>query len=279
MVLQITHLNQYLWLAGIVAMGSWQFARPLYEITHPLLRRWGANLSLFAISRVASALILSGGAVATAMAVAGSPIGLLNHSVIPYGVRFVLALLILDLARYGRHWVYHSTALGWRIHQVHHSDPDYDITTGLRFHPVEDLLTGLTDIAVVALVAPPALAVAAGEAIAVLSNLVIHANVRLPGRLDHVLRRFLVTPDVHRIHHSEDSRDHGTNFGILFTLWDQALGTFRARPAAGAANMRFGLRDMRGPAASSVPVLLALPFQGLAGSSPEEVEHSEREVA
>jgi sterol desaturase/sphingolipid hydroxylase (fatty acid hydroxylase superfamily) len=150
----ISHLNQYLWAAGIVAVGLWQFARPVQILNQPLLRRWFANALLFAICRVLSALILSTGAVATAVAVSGSPIGLLNHSAIPYGVRFVLAMLAIDLARYLRHSIYHSTAIGWRIHQVHHSDPDYDVTTGLRFHPVEDLLTGLTDIAVVALLAP-----------------------------------------------------------------------------------------------------------------------------
>jgi sterol desaturase/sphingolipid hydroxylase (fatty acid hydroxylase superfamily) len=271
----IAHLYQYLWLAGIVAVAIWQFARPVHAITQPLFRRWCANLSLFAMSRVLSTLILSSGAVATAIAVARSPIGLLNRSVIPYGVRFVLAMLLLDLARYARHWVYHSTAIGWRIHQVHHSDTDYDLTTGLRFHPVEDVLTGVTDIAVVALLSPPALAVATGEAIAVVSNLVIHANASLPRWLDRVLRRFLVTPDVHRIHHSADSGDHGTNFGILFTLWDRLLGTFRARPAAGPANMRFGLSEMRGPEATSVPTLLALPFQGF----PESRDQDEREVA
>lgn len=115
---------------------------------------------------------------------------------------------------------------------------------------------------------------ATGEAIAVVSNLVIHANASLPRWLDGILRRFLVTPDVHRIHHSANIGDQGTNYGIIFTIWDQLLGTFRRRPAAGTENMRFGLSEMRGPSATSVPALLAMPFQDFPSG-----EQDEREVA
>jgi sterol desaturase/sphingolipid hydroxylase (fatty acid hydroxylase superfamily) len=243
-----------------------------------LLRRWLVNGSLFALARIASALILTGGAVAMAVAVASSPIGLLNRPVLPYPVRFALALLALDLARYLRHCFYHSTALGWRIHQVHHSDPDFDMTTGLRFHPIEDLFTGLTDIAVVALLAPPALAVATGEAIAIVSNLLIHANASLPQWLESALRRCMVTPDVHRVHHVADMQDQNTNFGVVFTLWDHLLGTFRARPTAAPEDLRFGLSEMRGTRTVSLPVLLALPFLGFPGDRDAVLDDESRDA-
>lgn len=239
----------------------WQLARPFHRFTQPLIRRWVANGVLFFLSRILSTVVLTTGAVATALAVGSSPIGILNREAIPYPVRFVLALFALDFARYLRHSVYHRTALGWRIHQVHHSDPDFDVTTGLRFHPLEDLLTGLTDIAAVALLAPPALAVATGEAIAIVSNLVIHANARLPRPVETALRILLVTPDVHRVHHSEEIADQNANYGIVFTLWDRIWGTFKPRPAASPEQMRFGMSEMRDASAISVPTLLALPFR------------------
>jgi sterol desaturase/sphingolipid hydroxylase (fatty acid hydroxylase superfamily) len=185
-----------------------------------------------------------------------NPYGILNRAFLPYSVRFVMSILLLDLIRYFRHYLYHSTALGWRIHQVHHSDPDFDVTTALRFHPFEDLFTGVTDIAVVALLAPPPLAVACGEAIAVVSNLLIHANARLPRPLEALCSSFLVTPDLHRVHHSAEIAHQQSNFGVICSLWDRL---FRTRLSASPTS--FGIDHHPDPYVIHLPALLASPFR------------------
>jgi sterol desaturase/sphingolipid hydroxylase (fatty acid hydroxylase superfamily) len=169
---------------------------------------------------------------------------------------------LLDLLRYGQHYVYHAVPVLWRIHQVHHADPDYDWSTSLRFHPGEVLLTQGIYLAVIAVLAPPAMAVLCLEFADVVENIFVHANVAVPGWIDNRLRRWLVTPDMHRIHHSDEFSEQNSNFGVVFPWWDRLFRTYRQEPAGGHVNMRVGLHEVDVRQGVSLIGMLALPFRG-----------------
>ena len=196
-----------------------------------------------------------------AFAASGSHFGLLNREIIPYWVRFVMAVPLLDLARYGQHYLYHAVPVLWRVHQVHHSDPDYDWSTSLRFHPLEVLLTQGSQLAVIALLAPPPPAVLCLEVFQVVENIFVHANISIPAWIDGRLRGWLITPDMHRIHHSDDFSDQNTNFGVAFPWWDRLFGTYRQEPASGHEYMGVGLREVDVKQGVSLIAILAQPFR------------------
>jgi sterol desaturase/sphingolipid hydroxylase (fatty acid hydroxylase superfamily) len=183
----------------------------------------------------------------------------LNRSGLPVFLRYIIAILFLDLARYAQHRLYHFVPILWRIHRVHHADPDCDWSTSLLFHPIEVVLTQASYLAVVAILAPPPLAVLGLELASILLTFLEHANVAIPERIDAILRRLLITPDVHRIHHSDQLVEQNRNFGTVFPWWDLCFQTYLAEPAAGHQQMSFGLHalDKRG---LSVLKLLALPL-------------------
>jgi sterol desaturase/sphingolipid hydroxylase (fatty acid hydroxylase superfamily) len=165
------------------------------------------------------------------------------------------------LAHYAIHCLFHFTPLLWRIHQVHHSDPDFDLTTGVRTHPAELLLGEGINLAFIALLAPPPVAVIVLGIFTAMQNLFSHANLRLPTWFDAGLRRILVTPDVHRIHHSESIVEQNTNFGFVFTWWDKLFGTYLADPAQGHEKMGIGLQGFRDSRSMSILHLLSMPFR------------------
>ena len=196
-----------------------------------------------------------------ASAVTSSHYGLLNRQSVPFWIRCLLAVLLIDLMHWGQHYAYHAVSFLWRVHQVHHSDPDYDWSTGLRFHPLEAMITQGSYLAVIALVAPPAAAVLGFELADVVVNIFVHANITLPGWMDNLIRRILITPDMHRIHHSDEFREQNTNFGVIFSCWDRLFGTYLQDPARGHAQMGVGLPEVSVEQGASVWNMLAMPFQ------------------
>lgn len=229
----------------------------------PRAHRWLTNLGMSALDSLALRLVavalpaLAVGAAADAQAQGW---GLLNHLAWPAWVEFLAAILVFDFAIWAQHLVSHRVPLFWRFHRVHHADPDFDVTTAVRFHPVEIAASMGVKIALVYLVGPSALAILAFEILLNGTALFNHANLRLPGALDRALRWVLVTPDMHRVHHSTLRAECDSNYGFALSLWDRLFTTYRADPSGGQQGMTIGLgwQDAR---PTKLGWSLALPFR------------------
>lgn len=226
-------------------------------------RRWGTNFALVALDTAALrllAVLLPLLAVGAALDAGRLGLGFFNAVGWPAWIEFLIAVLLFDLAIWAQHLVTHKVPLFWRFHRVHHADRDVDVTTGFRFHPVEILASMLLKISLVYLLGPSALAVLFFEILLNGTALFNHANLRLPPRLDAAIRAVLVTPDMHRVHHSTTRREHDSNYGFALSVWDRIFGTYRPAPEAGHERMKVGLQwqDER-PARLSWS--LALPFR------------------
>ena len=223
--------------------------------------RWRANLGLVVVDSVLLRLLNAASAVGAAVAVEARGWGLFNGLPgLPHWGEVLAAVVILDFAIYLQHVLLHAVPLLWRFHRVHHSDRDFDVTTGVRFHPVEVLLSVLYKMAVVAVLGLPPVAVLAFEVILNATSLFNHGNLFLPAGLDRVLRRFLVTPDMHRVHHSPLRLETDSNFGFNLPWWDRLFGTYRSQPATSHDAMTIGLDDVRQPDRWPLFGLLAMPF-------------------
>ncbi|MBZ0251693.1 MAG: sterol desaturase family protein, partial [Burkholderiales bacterium] len=187
--------------------------------------------------------------------------GLLNTVALPPWLAIALAVVALDLAIYFQHVMFHAVPLLWRLHRVHHADPDFDVTTGARFHPAEIVLSMGIKLAAIALLGAPAVAVLAFEVILNACAMFNHGNVTLPAGLDRALRRLVVTPDMHRIHHSMEAAEANSNYGFNLAWWDRIFGTYRAEASLPQERMRIGVAGITGDErAVSLPGLLAIPF-------------------
>jgi sterol desaturase/sphingolipid hydroxylase (fatty acid hydroxylase superfamily) len=180
----------------------------------------------------------------------------------------VVSVIVLDLAIYLQHVLFHAVPALWRLHRMHHADLEFDVTTGLRFHPIEILLSMMIKLAVVAALGTPAVAVLIFEVLLNATSMFSHSNVRIPLGLDRVLRWFVVTPDMHRVHHSILSRETNSNFGFNVPWWDRLFGTYRPQPAAGHETMTIGIEQFRDPRELGLDRMLLQPFRGDAGRYP-----------
>jgi sterol desaturase/sphingolipid hydroxylase (fatty acid hydroxylase superfamily) len=250
-----------LFLLAFVILAVWETFRPRRVAVASTARRWTSHAALWLISDVAVGWIYRASIVVTAAAVSGSRYGLLNREIVPFWARCAIAVLLLDLVRYGQHYLYHSVGVLWRIHKVHHADPDYDWSTGLRFHPVEALLTHGSYLAIVAGIAPPPAAVFGLELANIAVNFFVHANVAPPRAVDALLRHVLITPDIHRIHHSAVVAEQNTNFGVVFPWWDRLFGSYLPEPSAGQDKMAFGLPEIARERDLSLGAMLSLPLR------------------
>lgn len=233
----------------------------------PIARRWATNLSIVAANsvlvRIMASLPVPLFAVAAAHAASVHGWGLLNILGLPYWLEIVIAVVVLDFAIWLQHVASHKMPALWRLHQVHHADRDIDVTTALRFHPVEIGLSMLWKIGwVVALGAQP-LAVVLFEIILNAGAMFSHANLRLPESVDRVLRLVIVTPDMHRVHHSVHRREHDSNYGFNLSIWDRMFRTYTAQPENGHENMTIGLSSYQDSGPSRLAWSLLLPFKSL----------------
>ncbi len=245
--------------AGVfVAMALAEASAPRRALAQPRASRWPVNLALVAFSTILIRFVAPIGLTGVAVAVQAFGWGLLPALGLASAPAAVIAFLALDLLIYLQHRVFHAVPLFWRLHQVHHTDQDMDATTGVRFHPLEMLASfGLKALAVAALGAPVG-AVLAFEVWLNAVSLFNHANWRLPSLADTVLRWVVVTPDMHRVHHSVRRAEQDSNFGFNLPWWDRLLGTYRAAPVNGHLGMRLGLGEDE--QARSLGALLQLPF-------------------
>ncbi len=247
-------------LAVLLAMMLWEWRRPRRSLGLPRARRWPANLGIVVVDSVVLRLAFPVLAVGAAQVAAANGWGLFHWLNAPFELACIASLLLLDLAIYAQHVAFHKVPALWRLHRMHHTDLDFDVTTALRFHPLEIVLSMSIKLAVVVLLGAPAVAVMLFEVILNATAMFNHGNVRLPLRLDRVLRWMLVTPDMHRVHHSILPEETDSNFGFNLPWWDRLFGTYRDQPRAGHAGMTIGLDYFRDWRATRLYGLLIQPF-------------------
>ncbi len=243
------------------AMILWELSAPRRRLSASRWQRWSSNLGIVAIDALMLRLMAPIAAVAAAALAAERGWGLFNAlSFVPEWLAVLVAIIVLDLAIYTQHVVFHKAPLLWRLHRVHHTDVDLDVTSGVRFHPIEIALSLMIKIAVIVALGAPAVAVIAFEVLLNAAALFNHGNVRIPPRVDRVLRRVIVTPDMHRVHHSIHRDETDSNFGFCLALWDRLFGTYRDQPRDGHAGMTIGLAAFRSSRQRWLPRLLVQPF-------------------
>lgn len=247
----------------LVIMGLWELFAPRRAIKVSKLLRWGNNLSLVLLNSVLLRLLFPAAAVGMALFAQQQGWGLFNYLDYNPLLEVVLAVIILDFIIYLQHVLVHAVPALWRLHRVHHADLDFDVTTGLRFHPIEILLSMLIKIATIAALGPAVLAVIIFEVVLNGMAMFNHGNVGLPAKLDRLLRWFVVTPDMHRVHHSIEDDETNSNFGFNLSWWDRLFGTYREQPRKGHINMTIGIEKFTTPQQSTwLQGLLIMPFIG-----------------
>ena len=246
-------------LALLAAERGW----PRRDVEPQRWLRWTANISMVVIASLLVRLLLGAGAVGAAYWAGARGWGLLPWLGLPPWLAFLSSLLLLDLLIYGQHRVFHHVPALWRLHRVHHSDTEFDATTALRFHPAEILLSMLIKILAVLVLGAPAAAVLAFEVILNATAMFNHANLRLPARLDRALRWVLVTPDMHRVHHSVHVEETNSNYGFNLPWWDRLFGSYRAQPRDGHTAMQIGLHELRQRQDQALVALLRQPLRKL----------------
>ena len=254
---------------GIFAvMALWEVAAPRRVRQHTRLRRWPNNIGIVVVNTVVLRVAFPVAAVGMATFAEAGGWGLLNSHAPPAWLAVVIAVVLLDLAIYLQHVMVHAVPAFWRLHRMHHADLDFDVTTGARFHPIEILLSMMIKLLVVAALGAPPVAVLIFEVMLNASSMFNHGNVRIPEGLDRVLRWFVVTPDMHRVHHSALRRETNSNFGFSLPWWDRLFGTYRAQPVAGHDAMTIGIEQFREPGDMRLDRMLIQPFKGDAGAYP-----------
>lgn len=232
-------------LLVLVAMIAWEYRAPRRPLSLPRAKRWPGNLGLVATNTLLMKLLLPLATTGVALYASAGGWGLFNQTAWHPLLEIVLAVILLDMVIYWQHVIFHRLPPLWRLHRVHHADTDYDVTTGSRFHPIEILLSMLIKFLFIVLLGPSLAAVVLFEILLNATAMFNHANVALPTRLDRLLRYFLVTPDMHRVHHSIDKREQNRNFGFNLPWWDYLFGSYQAQPQAGHQGMVIGLTGLR----------------------------------
>jgi len=255
--------------AGVfVVMAIWELLTPRRPQAIGRNWRWPNNLGVVAVDVLLVRILLPITAVGLALFAEARGIGLFNMIALPAWASIVISVILLDLAIYLQHVLFHAVPALWRLHRMHHADLEFDVTTGLRFHPIEILLSTGIKLVVVAALGTPAAAVLIFEVLLNATSMFNHSNIRVPAPIDRILRCFVVTPDMHRVHHSILRRETNSNFGFNLPWWDRLLGTYRAQPAAGHEAMTIGIEQFRDPRELGLDRMLLQPFRGGAGRYP-----------
>ena len=254
---------------GIFAMmGLWEVLAPRRRQTIGRWRRWPANLGIVVLDSLLVRLIFPTAAVGVALSAETHGWGLFRVLEVAGWIQLVASMLLLDLAIYLQHVMLHAVPLLWRLHRMHHTDLEFDLTTGARFHPLEILLSLVIKLGVIFALGAPAVAVLAFEVVLNVTSMFNHGNVRLPQRLDRVLRWLLVTPDMHRVHHSWYPNETNSNFGFNLSWWDFLFGTYRAQPRDGHTGITIGINQFRDPRELRLDRMLLQPLRGPVNSYP-----------
>jgi sterol desaturase/sphingolipid hydroxylase (fatty acid hydroxylase superfamily) len=253
---------------GIFAfMAGWELLAPRRALNVSKALRWANNLGIVVLNTVLLRLLFPAAAVGIALFAREQGWGLFNYFQVPYGIAVLASVVAMDFAIYLQHVMFHAVPALWRLHRMHHADLDFDVTTGARFHPIEIILSMLIKFAVIVVLGAPALAVALAvvvfEVVLNATAMFNHSNVRIPRGLDAALRWLVVTPDMHRVHHSVEDDEANSNFGFNLPWWDRLLGTYRDQPRAGHEAMTIGIKTFRDTKrCDTLWGMLVLPFAG-----------------
>lgn len=267
-----------IFLGVLAAMALWEFAAPRRALGQSKWRRWAGNLGIVALNTMVVRLTFPILAVGAAVWAEQRGWGLFNLVALPGWLEIGAAAVLLDMVVYWQHRLFHMIPLFWRLHRMHHADLDFDVTTALRFHPFEIMLSMGIKLVAVLILGPAPLAVLIFEVLLNGTAMFNHGNVRLPLGLDRGLRLLVVTPDMHRVHHSIEAREYNRNFGFNLPWWDRLFGSYQEQPAAGHAGMRIGLRPYNGRICANLIWMLVLPFKPLQAGPDAELrgeEHGE----
>jgi len=247
-------------VAAFLTVAIWETHRPRRVPSIPTSKRWLLNGFFLVLTDATTSLVFRVGAVALAFTLRKSGYGVLNLSWLPAFLQALLTFLVLDFVQYLSHYLRHSIPLLWRLHKVHHSDQDIDLSTGVRFHPGEVLFTQGMHLLTIAATAPPPAVVACFELCDIVQALFSHGNISLTLSLERTLGLVIVTPERHRIHHSKDAADQGSNLAVLFSFWDRLFHTSRDNPRVGEDRLQFGIEEVTAAESVRPLALLSLPF-------------------
>ena len=247
----------------LVLIGLWELAAPKRALTISKSVRWINNLGLVFFNSFMLRVLFPAAAVGVAVFAREQGWGLFNYVEVPFWFAVVASVIIMDFVIYIQHVMVHAIPVLWRLHRLHHADLDYDVTTGARFHPIEIILSMLIKFATILLLGPSVVAVIIFEVMLNATAMFNHGNISLPKTIDKYLRLLLVTPDMHRVHHSIEDDEANSNFGFSLPWWDRLFGTYRDQPRAGHVGMTIGINKYRDPKQVSwLPGMLMLPFIG-----------------
>jgi sterol desaturase/sphingolipid hydroxylase (fatty acid hydroxylase superfamily) len=250
----------------LTLLAFWEAAAPCRRPTGPTAARWFGNLTLGVLTTLVLRWVFPILTVGMAVLAAERDWGLLNGLGTPVWLELVVSMIVLDLVFYVNHRLFHTVRVLWRVHEVHHADVDFDITTSLRFHPLEGVTVTTINILVVLALGLPAVGVLAYEVLVSSTSLFTHGNVSLPVTVDRRLRRFVVTPDMHRVHHSSLAIEGNKNFASILSLWDHLFGSYCAHPMGGHEAMTIGIPTIRDARSRAISWMLAHPFSRRAGA-------------
>ncbi|MFN0218226.1 MAG: sterol desaturase family protein [Hyphomicrobium sp.] len=255
--------------AGVFALiAGWEIMAPRRRQQIGRGRRWPSNIGVVVLDTILVRLLLPTTAVGVALLAETRGWGLFAALSLPDGFAVVLGVILLDLAIYLQHVLFHAVPALWRLHRMHHSDLEFDVTTGARFHPIEILFSMGIKLGVVAALGVPALGVVIFEVLLNATSLFNHGNVRVPASIDNILRWIVVTPDMHRVHHSISPRETNSNFGFNLPWWDRLFGTYRAEPKDGHERMVIGIHQFRTERDLRLDQMLIQPLMGTADTYP-----------
>ena len=243
-----------------ILLALWELLNPRRALGTSKKMRWFNNLAIVLLDTVIVRLLFPLVPMSMALLAQERGWGLFNNLGVPYLLEVTVAVIVLDFVIYLQHVLFHAVPLLWRFHMVHHADLDLDVTSGVRFHPIEIILSMGIKLAAVGSLGLPALAVFIFEILLNGTSMFNHSNVFIPLKLDRIIRLLIVTPDMHRVHHSVILRETDSNYGFTLSWWDRILGTYRAQPAKGHQWMTIGLSRFLDEKRQTLLWLLALPF-------------------
>lgn len=243
-----------------------ELAVPRRPLTTSKAGRWFANIGIVIINTVVLRVLVPAGAVGISVWIGRQGWGVFNYMNWPIWIEVILSVILLDFVIYLQHLMFHAVPLLWRFHMMHHADLDYDLTTGTRFHPIEIIISLGIKATAISVLGAPAVGVIIFEILLNGTAMFNHGNFYIPLGIDRILRLMVVTPDMHRVHHSVFPSETNSNFGFNLPWWDRLMGTYRAQPTKGHDGMTIGLNQFRDPARLTLPRIIALPFIGKGGS-------------